>query len=404
MNNSVNCLTTAQEINKKEERESDFHIKDGKLFYKGKMVGNSKKQPGFPRLKFIEESVGSGHNAMVFKVKHTYLDGEQIVKIYFPHADNSYGKIQLETQKNANVEVEDLSAIVYDAGEYTYPIPIHFSIMRYVQNLTFKKWCKLREDRFVRKLTRYKYIDILDENVAICIHNTLNFSAGYLKAVMELYHKGSSHGDMNPGNILLEVRDGEYYDFSKIKSFDRLIPDKVRLIDMGTSRLLDNHPQDAAAIRDTFHIYNTLRKALKIFFEDNSSLKAWLNIEIQNVDKEQYGVDYKLLDKNEQLISPFELASDLFRLVGVLSCIMKCEYDYYHPDEIDPEEIEPQEKVMDCYENFYFYTNEEPCFELFDTCGDVKQTTELFEEANSVGRLVDWDKVEECDLFFIEWR
>lgn len=368
------------------------------------MVGDSKDQPGFPRLNFIEESVGSGHNAIVFKAKHTYLEVEQIVKIYFPHADNSYGKIQLETQKNANVEVEDISAIVYDAGEYTYPIPVRFSIMRFIQNLTFREWCELRENRFVRKLTQYKYLDILDENVAICIHNTLNFSAGYLKAVMELYHKGSSHGDMNHGNILLEVSDGEYYDFDKIKSFGRLIPDKVRLIDMGTSRLLDNHPQDAAAIRDVFHIYNTLRKTLKIFFKDNSSLKAWLNIEIQNVDKEQYGVDYKLLDKNEQPISPYELASDLFRLVCVLSCIMKCEYDYYHPDEIDSEEIEPQEKVMDCYENFYFYTNEEPCFELFDTCGDVKKTTELFMEANSVGRLVDWDKVGECDLFFIKWR
>ena len=102
----------------------------------------------------------------------------------------------------------------------------------------------------------------------------------------------------------------------------------------------------AAAIRDAFHIYNTLRKTLKIFFKDNSSLKAWLNIEIQNIDKEQYGVDYKLLDKNEQLISPYELASDLFRLVCVLSCIMKCEYDYYHPDEIDLEEIEPQASTL----------------------------------------------------------
>lgn len=38
MNNSVNCLTTTREINKKEEGERDFQIKDGKLYYKGKWL------------------------------------------------------------------------------------------------------------------------------------------------------------------------------------------------------------------------------------------------------------------------------------------------------------------------------------------------------------------------------
>ena len=78
--------------------------------------------------------MGSGANGVTFSVTHKILNVKQVIKIYFPKENEKYvsNKAQEEARKNANTTLAGVIAVIFDAGEYTYPCKLWYSIMESV--------------------------------------------------------------------------------------------------------------------------------------------------------------------------------------------------------------------------------------------------------------------------------
>ena len=105
------------------EQEKKLKVIDGKLYCDGECVGKTKDIAGFAQYYFEEEPLGSGANGVTFSVTHKILNVKQVIKIYFPKENEKYvsNKAQEEARKNANTTLAGVIAVIFDAGEYTYP-------------------------------------------------------------------------------------------------------------------------------------------------------------------------------------------------------------------------------------------------------------------------------------------
>lgn len=310
------------------EQEKKLKVMGGKLYYEGECVGKTKDIAGFEQYYFEEEPLGSGANGVTFSVTHKILNVKQVVKIYFPKENEKYVsyKAQEEARKNANTTLAGVIAVIFDAGEYTYPCKLWYSIMESVSSYcTIKQWRAKRNDYFQ---SNSKQFDVNNSNCLSSIHTSLNLSAGILKTVITLYENNIIHGDLNPGNILwifnrnsideeLSFRSSYHYSvLGELEPFD------IKLIDMGSSKI--NPVENIGRIRDSWKLYEHIKSLLSpLFVQSKMKFEDWFNFELIAVDERNKSGVEKIVSikQNDKVyvINPHELAGDFFRLICVLT-------------------------------------------------------------------------------------
>src|SRR5699024_7025549 len=206
-------------------------------------------RPGFQQYAFEDSPLGEGANGVTYRVQHRVLGVNQVVKLYFPGSDVGLHKARLEAVKNSDPRVRDVVAQVHDAGIYRYPTRIAFSVMESVSDIqTLGEWLDQRDAEwiFYRAHVNNTEYSLREKNVQksviqrIVIAEALNVAAGYIGAVVKLHAAGVTHGDLNPGNILIhgEGREGAW----KESGIQHLLPNRVNLADEKLEKLhgLDN--------------------------------------------------------------------------------------------------------------------------------------------------------------------
>lgn len=307
----------------------ELNVKEGKLYYGSELVGNSASVSGFSQYIFDSEPLGMGANGVTYGVTHKFLGVRQVIKIYFPkesETDISL-KAKEESIKNANTTLTGIIAVTFDAGEYSFPCRLWYSIMESVTSYaTIKEWRKKRNIYFTSNESKF---DIEEPMCLSSIHTSLNLAAGLLQSVIGLYENDVIHGDLNPGNILWILEQEnldkalEKYSSYNYSVLGELKPYAIKLIDMGASKA--NDYKKAGILRDSFKLYEHMKSLLSpLFIASKSKFDEWFNFELFE-DKLlcQYGVDKICGVKGEDgkivCIYPDELAGDCFRLVCVLT-------------------------------------------------------------------------------------
>ena len=310
------------------EQEKKLKVINGKLYFDGECVGETKDIAGFTQYYFEEEPLGYGANGVTFCVTHKILNVKQVIKIYFPKENEKYvsHKAQEEARKNANTTLAGVIAVVYDAGEYTYPCKLWYSIMESVSSYcTIKQWRAKRNNYFQ---SNSKKFDVNNSKCLSSIHTSLNLSAGILKAIITLYENNIIHGDLNPGNILwIFNRDSIDEELRRLSSYHysvlgELEPFYIKLIDMGSSKV--NPVKNDGKIRDFCKLYEHIKSLLfPLFVQSKIKFEDWFNFELIEVDESnEFGVEKKVsIKQNDKLymMNPHELAGDFFRLICVLT-------------------------------------------------------------------------------------
>lgn len=310
------------------EQEKKLKVIDGKLYCDGECVGKTKDIAGFAQYYFEEEPLGSGANGVTFSVTHKILNVKQVIKIYFPKENEKYvsNKAQEEARKNANTTLAGVIAVIFDAGEYTYPCKLWYSIMESVSSYcTIKQWRAKRNNYFQ---SNSKKFDVNNINCLSSIHTSLNLSAGILKAVITLYENNIIHGDLNPGNILwIFNRDSIDEELRRLSSYHyrvlgELEPFDIKLIDMGSSKV--NPVENSGRIRDSWKLYEHIKSLLSpLFVQSKMKFEDWFNFELIEVDDSNESGVEKIVSIKQNgkvyAINPHELAGDFFRLICVLT-------------------------------------------------------------------------------------
>lgn len=327
---------------------SAFHVVDGSLHYQGCPVGESATKAGFESFDFSDPPLGEGASAVAFRVRHRRLNVEQVVKVYDPTIDGVVERASAEAEKNANPRLRGIVAAISDAGIYSYPRQIPYTIMEKVESVaTLGEWLARRDsdwdDSRTLLLSDPDYSKLSDswkesrKNEVFA--EALNACAGFLVAVVRLQAAGVTHGDLNPGNVLFVEpsasaatetanqvrwekgdRSRRYLNPSAVQAQPGLIKARAtRIIDLGSSRLLTTN-REVGVARDGFFVVDNTRKLLKPFFLDSgSSLRSWLNLEPVTLDN---GLRGFRSTGTAAWVDPKLLAHSLLRLLCVASLLL----------------------------------------------------------------------------------
>ena len=376
----------------------ELNVREGKLYFGNKLVGDSENAPGFLKYTFDSEPLGSGANGVTYGVTHKLLGVRQVIKIYFPKENETDISIKAkeESIKNANTALAGIVAVTFDAGEYNYPCRLWYSIMESVTSYaTIKEWRRKRNIYFTSNERKF---DITDPMCLSSIHTSLNLAAGLLQSVIGLYENNVIHGDLNPGNILwilekenLDKTLRKYASFS-YSVLGELEPYTIKLIDMGASKA--NVLKEAGVFRDAFKLYEHMKSLLSpLFIKSKNKFDEWFVFEVfEEQILYQYGVDKICGVKNEDgkilYINPYELAGDCFRLICVLTIALGL---------ITNSSIESEETIeLDFRDkNDFFVLMYGECIEdaikafSFDSMITLKKMSKM----KSEGCLINWENV-----------
>lgn len=376
----------------------ELNVKEGKLYYGRELVGNSASVSGFSQYIFDSEPLGMGANGVTYGVTHKFLGVRQVIKIYFPkesETDISL-KAKEESIKNANTTLTGIIAVTFDAGEYSFPCRLWYSIMESVTSYaTIKEWRKKRNIYFTSNESKF---DIEEPMCLSSIHTSLNLAAGLLKSVIGLYENDVIHGDLNPGNILWILEQEnldkalEKYSSYNYSVLGELKPYAIKLIDMGASKA--NDYKKAGVLRDSFKLYEHMKSLLSpLFIARKSKFDEWFNFELFE-DKLlcQYGVDkicgVKGEDGGIEYVYPAELAGDCFRLVCVLTIALGL---------ISNSPVKTIESIqLDTMDRNDFYVlmyGEQIVDAIKAISFDSMITLQKMSKIKSKGRLINWENV-----------
>ncbi|WP_146078003.1 hypothetical protein [Pseudoclavibacter sp. AY1F1] len=337
------------------------------LYYNGKRIGHSELQAGFSRFFFERAPLGEGGNGVTFRVRHRILNTQQVVKVYFPGRNGVAIKAQLEAMKNADRRVSEVLALVHDAGTYEYPEPISFSVMESIDNIqTLREWIAQRN-----AMWEFALISNVDENRTssdwletrqrIVQAEALNVATGFMAAVVRLHSPLITHGDLNPGNILLPREQenpiwGEWKSatatynklevakllekFGSAKNWytggkpneprpGTLQPEKVRLIDLGSSQV-EGTDATVGSSRETRFMIDDLKRIMKPFFPGAGNLLNWLNIEKKSVVRNGEKMD-AFVTLAGAPVDHLALSGEIFRLLCALNVLLGHEHNSREP-------------------------------------------------------------------------
>lgn len=302
-----------------------FTINNGYLEYDQKRVGKDALTPGFERLEF-KEQLSHGANGITFRVIHKILKVEQVVKIYVPDIEGENQRRAIaEAKKNAKTDLNGLIAVVFDAGEYQYPVKIGFSVMESINGfLTLKE---LRRELKNENSTNYSLLpkesfDIYASVWRKYLYNILNIAAGFLRTVIFMYKKGYTHGDLNPGNVLWLLNGKSLKEYFSKEHLGNIDTYDIKLIDLGSSEYND-YNRRIGKLRDCWFIYDQIRSLLSpLFSNSNTRFADWLNVTPKKdsplKDKLGRSVEHLIMEDQKDC-EPDMIACDMFRLISVMN-------------------------------------------------------------------------------------
>lgn len=255
-------------MNKKSKEEAQkFCIsKNHHIYYKDgdKNIDLNVKNPILYKYKPIEK-IGYGSNGITFKVKHSFLEINQVLKIYYKHTDMD--KDKKETKKNANVYSQENSYPINDAGYFNI---IHskdtiFSVSNFINNLiTLKNWLIENNNSSIESLYLYNF----ELANAISILGEINNKNKYCV----------TSGDLNDGNIM--VYNNLHKEKDDIVGFAKY--NKTMIIDMGTSEASGTTKKEGRK-REIKFIFDNFKNIMEPFFHNNKfNLEDILNLKISN--------------------------------------------------------------------------------------------------------------------------
>ena len=375
-----------------------LNVRGGKLYYGCERIGDSASVPGFSQYIFDSEPLGSGANGVTYGVTHKLLGVRQVIKIYFPkksETDISL-KAKEESIKNANTALTGIVAVTFDAGEYSFPCRLWYSIMESVTSYaTIKEWRKKRNIYFTSNESKF---DVEEPLCLSSIHTSLNLAAGLLQSVIGLYENDVIHGDLNPSNILW-ILEQENLDqaLEKYSSYSNSVlgelePYTIKLIDMGASKA--NDFKKAGKFRDSFKLYEHMKSLLSpLFIASKSKFDEWFNFELLEEKLLcQYGVDKICGVKGEDgkigYINPYEFAGDCFRLVCVLTIALGL-ISNSRGKAINSIQLETMDR-----NDFYVLMYEERIENAIEAISfDSMITLQKMSKIKSGGHLINWENV-----------
>ncbi|WP_218713030.1 hypothetical protein [Arthrobacter sp. BF1] len=342
-------------------KSEGFSVENSHLLYNGHLVGDNASTPGFRQYSFESDALGEGGNGVTYRVRHRTLRVDQVVKLYFPNKGGVSDKAKFEAIKNADPRVRDVIAQVHDAGTYSYPEAISYSVMESVSDIqTLKEWLAGRDAQWAFAEASFD-CGIQNSKVKadlwkakcrrVVMAESLSVAASVIGAIARMHAAGVTHGDLNPGNILifqdpidpvwarLRTQDfhskkldisGPNYDvfraarnkYMRYSSEDtqpgRLTPPPVKVIDLGSSKAPGTSTQVAVA-RENWFVLDNLRRILKPWFGKNESMKDWFALEVA---KSAEGVATYRSPTNREYPVPLVLTDQVFRLLCVLNVFL----------------------------------------------------------------------------------
>lgn len=233
-----------------------FSLDSNAILYDGKEI---KELNNILSKKFhIEKIIQAGANGITILVKHKLLDIRQVVKVYFD--SKNYQKDLLESKKNASNIFRKHSLRVFDAGNFEFENKkLLYSIMEFGNGESISKWA----DRLANLYAEAK----ADEEKRNVIQIGINIIAAMVVAFSDYIKAGKTHGDLNPGNVMIYYNENTEEQIKKsilrapagTIEFDNL---KVNLIDAGTSEE-ESTTKIIGIQRDAFFLIDNSRKILK---------------------------------------------------------------------------------------------------------------------------------------------
>lgn len=276
------------------EKESLFKDKftfdDGILKYEGKEISDYSDTYLFSNY-YIKELLGSGRSAVTFRACNKFLEIDQVIKIYNP--DIPQDKVKKEIQKNSHTKLHSINAVNHEGGEIISPFKTCYAIMENIDGfVTIREWLKNRDDFYATYKSEFPDgYDRIENNI---YQQSLSMAATFLKSVQFLISNNIVHGDLNPGNIMVlnsfesketmlkhysdNDNNSTLYSTNSITSRVELgflhdIP--LKFIDMGTSQW-GGTTKDIGIDRDCVKIYDTVKRILKPFFNEQHTFKKAL--------------------------------------------------------------------------------------------------------------------------------
>jgi serine/threonine protein kinase len=405
-----------------------FSVDNEKLLYNGEPVGDGESRPGFQQYSFETKALGVGGNGVTFRVQHRVLEVDQVVKLYFPGNEGVASKAKLESIKNADPRIRDVIAQVHDAGTYRYPDEISYSVMESVSGIqTLKEWLHERDSQWAfaqasvdsdHKIENAEALVWKSRRSRMVMAEALNVAAGFIGAVARLHAAGVTHGDLNPGNILLlqESTDSVWssFELQEFNARGRVFLDPkydkfrsahnrylertsnearpgtlnqipVKVIDLGSSQATGTNSQVGTA-RENWFVLDNLRKILKPLCGKPGSMMNWFRLE--QVTSAQTTTTF-VSPAASVLPAPRDLTSDVFRLI----CVMNILLGHLHNSRDPATDAPNKEFAFDHYDFADF--NDLIGGELTGTRGDVFALDVL-----AVLRVLPQPRVES----YVEWQ
>jgi hypothetical protein len=336
----------------KNKEAARFLVKSGQLYFQPVAEDPLPLEPPLHKLKFDSAPLGSGANGVTFRALDETLNAFYVVKLYFP-GEGVEERAVLEARKNAKSAIRDVAPQVFSLDHFHSPIRVSYVVMESVSaSHTLKSWIGERDKdwRQAQIATEKQGIEFTDYNnrgpswvgdrkrevLAEC----LDLAAGVLQMAITMHKRGVIHGDLNPGNVLIQdqgmnsdVRslrrepgsreqrelDGNPYlnPLSSRKVPGTITSAPIRIIDFGSSELAGTEPR-IGVLRETWFLVDNLQRIMRPWFREAMTLlESWTRL---HSFEDGSGVRTFRIDDDD--IDPRILAGDLLRLVCVANLLL----------------------------------------------------------------------------------
>jgi len=309
-------------------------------------------EPVLTHLTFESEPLGRGANGVTFRALDKVLNAFYVVKLYFPRKGVEQ-RVLLEARKNANSAIREVAAQVFSLGHFSSPNRISYVVMESVSaSHTLGSWISERDKDWKQAqiATKNQGSEFADYNNRApgwvgdrereVLAESLDLAAGFLHIAITMHKNGVIHGDLNPGNVLIQ----DHSTSRGVKSLrrapsaekerelvknpylhpqgSRKVPGTInslpiRIIDFGSSELDGTEPR-IGRLRETWFLVDNVDKIMKPWFPKSMTLsESWTLLHWR---RDATGAGTFAIDDGD--IDPRIVAGDLLRLVCVANLLL----------------------------------------------------------------------------------